>query len=377
MRSTTLNDDARRSSNAPDKPRIGLALSGGGFRATAFGLGSMRALHDRGLLNEISVVSGISGGSLLAAMWAYGPATFEEFDASVTDLLRSGLQMELARRVFAPSSGAKKIGSSVRRRFTKKGRAHGQLRSRTDALAEAFASRPFGQRLLDQVTHPDLATVISATDLTTTNAVRFGSRVSSCSRYGDIVNPIRVAEAVAASASFPILLPALDRVYDFRKRDGSVAPERLALTDGGVYDNLGLSVLLPGRVARFTSHVYDLDYVIAIDAGRGRTSKVTGNTTPFRLARSFDITYAKTQDGGRAQLHAAALHGQLRGFVHTYLAMQDRNLPRPVADLVGGDEVVGYPTNFAAMDADDVRRLTTRGEQLTRCLVGYYCPELG
>lgn len=372
-----MNNDAQRSSMSPEKPRIGLALSGGGFRATAFGLGSMRALHDRGLLNEISVVSGISGGSLLTAMWAYGPPSFEEFDASVTDLLRSGLQMELARRVFAPSFGAKKVGSSVRRRLTKKGRSQGQLRSRTDALAEALASRAFGQRLLEQVSHPDLATVISATDLTTTNAVRFGSVVSSCSRYGDILNSIRVAEAVAASASFPILLPALDRVYEFRRRDGSVVSERLALADGGVYDNLGLSVLLPGRVARFTSHVYDLDYVIAIDAGRGRASKVTGNTTPFRLARSFDITYAKTQDGGRAQLHAATRHRQLRGFVNTYLAMRDRRLPRPVADLVGRDEVVGYPTNFAAMHTDDLRRLTTRGEQLTRTLMSYYCPELG
>lgn len=359
-----------------DNPRIGLSLSGGGFRATAFGLGSMRALHDRGLLSHVSVVSGVSGGSLLAAMWAYGPASFEEFDASVTDLLRTGLQMELTRRVFAPSAAAKKVGSSMRRRFTKSGRSHGQLRSRTDALAEAFAARPFGQRLLEHVTHPDLATVISATDLTSTNAVRFGSIVSSCSRHGDILNPVRVAEAVAASAAFPILLPALDRVYDFRTRDGSVVRERLALTDGGVYDNLGLSVLMPGRVARFTSHVYSLDYVIAIDAGRGRTRKRTGNTTLHRLTRSFDITYAKTQDGGRAQLHAAARHGQLRGFVHTYLATQDQNLPRPVADLVGRDEVIGYPTNFAAMRADDLRRLTTRGEQLTRSLVSYYCPEL-
>ena len=57
-------------------PRIGLALSGGGFRATAFGLGCLRALHDTDLLRHVAVVSGISGGSLLTAMWAYGPADF-------------------------------------------------------------------------------------------------------------------------------------------------------------------------------------------------------------------------------------------------------------------------------------------------------------
>ncbi|WP_179199448.1 patatin-like phospholipase family protein, partial [Streptomyces viridochromogenes] len=46
---------------------LGLALSGGGSRAAAFHLGCLRALHDRDLLDSIRVVSGISGGSLLAA----------------------------------------------------------------------------------------------------------------------------------------------------------------------------------------------------------------------------------------------------------------------------------------------------------------------
>ncbi|MFD9734962.1 patatin-like phospholipase family protein [Umezawaea sp. NPDC059074] len=57
-------------------PAVGLALSGGGPRAIAFGLGCMRALHDCDVLRHVRVVSGISGGSVLAAMWAYGPTTF-------------------------------------------------------------------------------------------------------------------------------------------------------------------------------------------------------------------------------------------------------------------------------------------------------------
>ncbi|MEQ3552830.1 patatin-like phospholipase family protein [Pseudonocardia nematodicida] len=60
------------------RPRVGIAFSGGGFRATAFGLGALRALHDVGLLEHVEVVSGISGGSLLTAMWAYGPSEFSE-----------------------------------------------------------------------------------------------------------------------------------------------------------------------------------------------------------------------------------------------------------------------------------------------------------
>ncbi|MFG3008653.1 patatin-like phospholipase family protein [Streptomyces calvus] len=70
---------------------LGLALSGGGSRAVAFHLGCLRALNDRDLLDRIRVVSGISGGSLLAALWAYGPSDFADFDARTTDLLRRGL----------------------------------------------------------------------------------------------------------------------------------------------------------------------------------------------------------------------------------------------------------------------------------------------
>jgi Patatin-like phospholipase len=66
-------------------PRIGLALSGGGFRATCFGLGCLRALNDRDLLRYVAVISGISGGSLLAALYAYGPTDFRDLEALVVD----------------------------------------------------------------------------------------------------------------------------------------------------------------------------------------------------------------------------------------------------------------------------------------------------
>ena len=40
-------------STAVERPRVGLAFSGGGFRATAFGLGALRALHDRRVLPDV------------------------------------------------------------------------------------------------------------------------------------------------------------------------------------------------------------------------------------------------------------------------------------------------------------------------------------
>jgi predicted acylesterase/phospholipase RssA len=253
------------------RPRIGLALSGGGFRATVFGLGALRALHDRGVLGDVTVVSGISGGSLLAAMWAYGPESFTEFDTSVTSLVTAGLQWEIARRAAAPRAVLADVASLTR---GVAGKPFGGQRSftRTEALVQALAARPFGRRQLRDVTSPGLATVISATDLGTGNAVRFGSEISSLSSVGDITDPVPVADAVAASAAFPALLPHLSRAYTFTRRDGTQERRALRMTDGGVYDNLGLTPLLPQRSAAHTSHVYDLDYIIAVDAGQGRWS---------------------------------------------------------------------------------------------------------
>lgn len=65
-----------------------------------------------------------------------------------------------------------------------------------------------------------------------------------------------------------------------------------------------------------------------------------------------------------------------KGFVHSYLAMQDRNLPVPLADLIPRAEIIGYPTNFNAMSAADLNLLAARGEQLTRVPLAHYCSRL-
>jgi NTE family protein len=358
------------------RPQIGLAFSGGGFRATVFGLGALRALHDRGVLRDVAVVSGISGGSLLTAMWAYGPVSFTDFDSGVTELVTTGLQLELARRAFAPRAVVVNIASLTR---ATAGKPFGGVRTstRTEALVQALAARPFGQRMLGDVTHPGLATVISATDLATGNAVRFGSKVSSLSRGGGSADPVPLGVAVAASAAFPALLPQLNRTYTFTNRDGTRERKTLLMTDGGVYDNLGLTPLLPGRSAAYTSHVYELDYIIAVDAGQGRPVRTAPSFMLGRLKRSFDIAHNKAQDGSRARLNQAAEAGTIRGFIHPYLGTQDKRLPLPLADLIPREVVVDYPTNFARMTAEDFYRIMTRGEQLTRLLIEHYCPQLG
>ena len=48
---------------------IAISLSGGGARAMAFHLGCLRALHTAGLLERADVLSCVSGGSVIGAIY--------------------------------------------------------------------------------------------------------------------------------------------------------------------------------------------------------------------------------------------------------------------------------------------------------------------
>lgn len=51
----------------PRTNRLGLALSGGGFRASLYHLGLVRWLRDGGILPRITHITSVSGGSIFAA----------------------------------------------------------------------------------------------------------------------------------------------------------------------------------------------------------------------------------------------------------------------------------------------------------------------
>src|SRR3954463_11234130 len=71
--------------------RIGLALSGGGFRATLYHLGLVRFLRDAKILPNVTQVTSVSGGSILAAHlvlnWDRYNGSASEFDAAASELL--------------------------------------------------------------------------------------------------------------------------------------------------------------------------------------------------------------------------------------------------------------------------------------------------
>lgn len=385
---------------APAAPgRIGLALSGGGFRAVAFHLGCLRALHDRGVLDALDVISGVSGGSIISALWAYEERSFEEFDAAVVELLSAGLQRSIALRAFASTrtpqaaatalvagaaSALAAIGDPVHRALW--GRpvmADGRLKlrrwvSRTTAFEDVLRQRLFGDTTIDKVARPGLRVVINACELRSGSAFRFGSVESGCWRFGAVVgNEVAVARAVAASAAYPMLLPSIDTNITFARRDGTTRAERVLLTDGGVFDNTGISCLEPGRDPEYSYNVHPVDYIISCDAGRGvLDADAFPVFWPGRAKRSFESVYRKVQDASKGRLHEFAESGKLAGFVLPFLGMRDGALPYRPSDLIPREAVVGYPTNFAPMKPHDLALMSRRGEQLTRLLLGYYTPDI-
>jgi len=77
--------------------------------------------------------------------------------------------------------------------------------------------------------------VLNACELRTGSSFRYGTRESGW-RYGRIAdNDVSVAEAVGASAAYPAILPALDRVYDFVDRRAQHTKSRVIIADGGVF----------------------------------------------------------------------------------------------------------------------------------------------
>ena len=251
--------DLRASDQKPLK--IGLALSGGGSRAIAFHLGCMRALHDRGLLDRVSVVSTVSGGSVIGAIWAYSDCPFDEFDQKIQALLRKGLKGLIVRQTLASVetlqilaslavSGSLALLSSVARLLVSAvgffGVGPHRLRaivkalqaplprfaSRTTAFICALDKEVFRGAHLKEVKRRKLQVIINATELRTQTAFRYGSAEIGSWRFGKLASDALVAEAVGASAAFPALLPALDQKLRFIK-DGTTTEQRVIISDGG------------------------------------------------------------------------------------------------------------------------------------------------
>lgn len=273
--------------------RLGLALSGGGFRAAFFHLGVLAQMAEQGLLRSVEAISTVSGGSIIGALYYL----------HVKRLLESKTDQQITDRDYV------EIVTRIEIEFLKAVQRNIRMRtflnplknlkmclpsySRSDRIGELYdeylyrpaldpqRSTPIEMRELKiqpkggkadfypkndnsgrSAKVPIIA--INATTLNTGHNWRFEAahmgepkrdcniqmeidknmRLRRAESYDDIVKHQQNFElglAVAASACVPAIFPPL-AVSGLYGKDGGVI--RVQLVDGGVYDNQGVEGLV-------------------------------------------------------------------------------------------------------------------------------------
>lgn len=366
--------------------KIALALSGGGSRAIAFHLGCLRALHDLGILQQVSTITAVSGGSVLAGIYCSHPGDFKAFEARTRELLHNGFAKPALLRAITSFDGVKamaymsaliversgafiwRIGQRVFGRwhpgehwpnsapFLRKA-------SRTTIMRNVF-SQTFDGCLLKNLRQDRPQLIVIACELRAKAAFYYTKERLHCWRYGSVSSEgIELADAVIASAAYPAFLPALDQRLIFTKGTKEKA-HRITLTDGGVYDNLGLSPLWPDRDFPESLPVPKHDWIIACRAGYSLEISEPVSMWGSRMGASFECVFARTQNLAMKRLFDLKELGKLKGFMLPYLGQKDSTLKYSNRDMVTAEATVGYATNFNAMDREWTERLIKRGEQI-------------
>lgn len=248
---------------APQKG-IGLCLSGGGYRAMLFHLGALWRLQELRLLDAtpnaplanalgpLCRISSVSGGSITSATlgvrWKQlqtdstdGAARMAAFRRYVVDPIRTMAEVSIAGY---DAKGALKLLEAIV----------------LPGTVNDYVTRNYAKHLYGDATLQDLPEsprfVINASNLQSGSLWRFSKLYMADWRVGRVDKPtVPLARAVAASSAFPpVLSPAILelRESDFVPGSGGADRDnlqrrpfttRVELSDGGVYDNLGLETI--------------------------------------------------------------------------------------------------------------------------------------
>ncbi len=192
--------DSATTANRSESLLVVLAFSGGGTRAAAFSYGVLEKLaateiiwdgKPRRLLDEVDMISSVSGGSFTAAYYGlFGDRIFQDFEKK---FLKRDVQGALTHRVLSPLSWPR-LGSSTY--------------DRSELAADYYDEILFeGKSLGDIQARGGPLLIINATD------IGLGSQFGFDQRQFDLLCSdaarFPVSRAVAASSAVPILLSAI------------------------------------------------------------------------------------------------------------------------------------------------------------------------
>ena len=358
------------------QPRIGLCLSGGGFRAALYGLGVLRYLAEAGHLAKIAGISAVSGGSIAAAYladrWpelveaegdAFERLVEEPFHAEVTgkNLRNRGLARWLGGRllIFGPN--------------------------RTEAVTKTIVANAFTARKVCDL-DPGLQAILTSTDLGTGRAVRVAREFvgSYDFGYGPPPQSLELAIVLAASAAVPIAFAPVPVSRD--DLGLARAPKKMSLVDGGVYDNLGLE-WFQGWDSGRPPQARPADFLIVVDAS-GLLRNKPGRRRGLRaIFRESSVQYFQTR-AARIRWYVDHLLAENESGIFLGIKADPRSYQLPDGTPIDptlaagslpagfGDALAGLRTDLDRFSGDEASLLAYHGYWSVHTRLGSLRPEL-
>ncbi len=299
------------SENQSPKHRIGLALSGGGYRAAAFHLGTLRALHKLRILDKVEVLSTVSGGSIVGADYvlSLSSARYPDFEQRFIEKLKESVVSQvLASFTFIKVlvGAALWLGAIIAMQFTLYPWVSWivlivgillfvkyQFRILPiSTIIEGVYDRIFfnGRALRYLPDKPVIA--INSTNVETGRQFTFSKNRMGDSTYDhpEHGDPIKfkptefpVSRAVMASSCVPFAFSPVPIAEQYFVNAGDFHRVHPLLIDGGVYDNQGMHKLT------FDGSGYSCDVVITSDAGNKMPFEGSFKNVFTLLIRSMDL----------------------------------------------------------------------------------------
>jgi NTE family protein len=269
--------------------KIGLALSGGGYRAAIYHIGTFRALKNMNLLSKIDVISSNSGGSITNGCYALYGENYSEFESKLLEGVKKGVIkrvifsfqfLSLLAYIFLPvwnvvspflnTATWVNICILILMIF---GLIWGQfiIFPLNRVLEQIYNRLFFDKKKLGDINNR-WKTVINSTNLDTARLFTFeDSRMSDSIYTNKFADPrvefthddFPIARAVVASTCVPFAFTPVTIAKQFYKNSDDYGKINPRLVDGGVYDNQGIH-----KVTQKNSSCY-CSNVIVSDAGRG------------------------------------------------------------------------------------------------------------
>ncbi|MGE7472126.1 patatin-like phospholipase family protein [Bosea sp. NPDC003192] len=281
---------------------IALCLSGGGLRATFFHLGVITALREAGLLERVTEVFSVSGGSITAAHLAlhwnrYTSSDQRQFLNACSELRAVGswdIRNRVVRRWVLGSLLLLPYWKGIGR--TEILQKQYEKLFRNASLRHCLELNPGAPKFYI------LSTSFNTGDLCSFSDDHFIIHGESTGDEGEaITNPpvhypadnVRLSVAVAASSAFPPLFPPMRLTWDKIGASSDGAFSAIALTDGGVYDNLGFDKFAALDVGKARQPI---DTVVVSDAGGAFNASLRNDFSGVfaRNVRATDVLMRRT-----------------------------------------------------------------------------------